>query len=449
MQLPTSSTRADAVFGLQIPVADAVPHPAWQRATTASLASLRRGRSVVVLGPPGTGKTFLLQSLALELGRAGLRTRGFVPSHTLRHEAETDVLLVDEGDKLPDSVLAALQDQDGLFVIAGLPGLTLDEGGQPLGENGQPLGENGQPRGEGGRPLTTVRLDPLPPEDVARFVAARLSATGQRRDLLEPDAVLALARHSGGLVRLVVMLAGSAVFLAEHEGAARVGKRHVDEAAALRDVADDAAGPDPAAGPAAQHARPRRRLLPLALGLAAALLLLLGWVLMEHGPAAPPTRRVVQAPASIPARPAVPLPQAVAPAAVVPAPMAPAPASPDLVAPDPVGPGQAEASLTFRGPILNETMNQGGQLALVLRRRGRAVVAGFQASAGLIGTGELTGHITAEGHLTLSGRLMMGRNPFDAVLSATLTGDVLTGTASFARPSGASATNSSFRLTRS
>jgi len=432
VQLPTSSTRADAVFGLQIPVADAVPHPAWQRATTASLASLRRGRSVVVLGPPGTGKTFLLQSLALELGRAGLRTRGFVPSHTLRHEAETDVLLVDEGDKLPDSVLAALRNQDGLFVIAGLPGLTLSEGGQPLGEGGQP-------RGEGGRPLTTVRLDPLPPEDVARFVAARLSATGQRRDLLEPDAVLALARHSGGLVRLVVMLAGSAVFLAEHEGAARVGKRHVDEAAALRDVADDAAGPDPAAEPVAQQARPGRRLLPLALGLAAALLLLLGWVLMEQGPAAPPTRRVVQAPTSIPARPAVPVPQAVAPA----------PVSPDPVSPDPVSSGPAETSLTFRGPILNETMNQGGQLALVLRRRGRAVVAGFQASAGLIGAGELTGHITAEGHLTLSGRLMMGRNPFDAVLSATLTGDVLTGTASFARPSGASATNSSFRLTRS
>jgi len=422
VQIPTSSTRADTVFGLQIPVAEAVPHPGWQRATTASLASLRRGRSVVVLGQPGTGKTFLLQFLARELSRAGLRTRSFVPSQTLRHEAETDVLLVDEGDKLPDSVLAALRDQDGLFVVAGLPGLTL---------------------GEGGRPLTTVRLDPLSPEDVARFVAARLSATGQRRDLLEPAAVLALARHSGGLVRLVVMLAGSAVFLAEHEGAARVGKRHVNEAAALRDVGDDAE-PDLAerAERAEQQARPGRSMLRLALGLAAALLLLLGWVLMEHGPVAPPTRLVAQAPTSISTPPRSPIGEP--PAVPVPQAVAPAPAAPDPVVPAPV-----ETSLAFRGPILNETMNQGGQLALVLRRRGRDVVAAFQASAGLIGTGELTGSITADGRLTLSGRLMMGRNPFDTVLTATLTGDVLTGTASFARPSGASATSSSFRLTRS
>ena len=98
---------------------------------------------------------------------------------------------------------------------------------------------------------------------------------------------------------------------------------------------------------------------------------------------------------------------------------------------------------------MNETLGQGGQLALALRTQGAGpVTAYFHAYAGLIGTGELTGTISPDGKLNLSGRLMMGRNPFDCSLTGTLSGDRLTGSATFVRPGTGSNARSSFTLSR-
>lgn len=108
------------------------------------------------------------------------------------------------------------------------------------------------------------------------------------------------------------------------------------------------------------------------------------------------------------------------------------------------------ARILFRGPIHNETLNQGGQVTLLIRRRDPpgTVTARFEASAGLIGAGELTGVLSESGRLALSGQLMMGRNPFDCDLTGVVSGGRLTGTANFARPGGRSASHGSFSLTR-
>ena len=107
-------------------------------------------------------------------------------------------------------------------------------------------------------------------------------------------------------------------------------------------------------------------------------------------------------------------------------------------------------TLTFTGPILNNTMGQGGRLLLELRIRDAhgSVAALFQASQGLIGSGVLTGDIQRDGKISLSGRLMMGRNPFDCVLEARLDGERLVGVATFVRSTSGAAAHSSFKLSR-
>ena len=99
---------------------------------------------------------------------------------------------------------------------------------------------------------------------------------------------------------------------------------------------------------------------------------------------------------------------------------------------------------------MNDTMGQGGRLSLQLRTGGSGgpVGAWFHASHGLIGTGTLRGEMHPGGQITLSGRLMMGHNPFDCALHATLDGDRLFGEATFVRATSGAKAHSSFTLTR-
>ena len=430
-------------------------HPAWARVQAAVLDAIASGRAVAVLGRPGTGKTLLLQSVAAALAGQGRPARwlghGDVPADVPKGE----VLLVDEAGRLEDAELAALRRLPA--VLAGVPSL--------------------EPRLAG---MATLVLDPLPPEEVARYVALRLSETGRRRDLFEAEAVLALARHSEGLFRLAVVLAGASLFLAEQEGSAQVTKQHVDEAALMRQVVAEAdeidASAIEASAPAAAAEEPAVAMVqaeaPLArpstrrpsrlratrwvgFGLAGCGLMLgLVWaVSFRHG-TRPPPMNLAQTGA-----PPVPVPAGGAPPqkAIAPVP-APAPRAPAVVAgpaprssPAPAAQPMPASDLAFRGPIMNDTMGQGGQLALSIRRSGPggAVTAYFHASAGLIGTGELSGTMSPDGRVALAGRLMMGRNPFDCSLEASLAGDRLVGSASFVRASSGLTARSRFTLVRS
>ncbi len=109
------------------------------------------------------------------------------------------------------------------------------------------------------------------------------------------------------------------------------------------------------------------------------------------------------------------------------------------------------APASFRGPVYNDTLQQGGQMSLVVRRQGPpgAVMVRFEAWGGLLGSGDLAGHLSEDGRIAASGQLMVGRNPFLCTLSGVVAGGELTGSASFVRSSGGRVAHSRFTLTRS
>lgn len=114
-------------------------------------------------------------------------------------------------------------------------------------------------------------------------------------------------------------------------------------------------------------------------------------------------------------------------------------------------PAASGAPVAFRGPVYNETLRQGGQMSLVIKRQGPsgAVTARFEAWGGLLGSGELVGHLAEDGHLSASGQLMMGKNSFTCDLSGIIAGGQLTGSASFVRVSSGRVARSRFVLSRS
>ncbi|MBP0446959.1 hypothetical protein J8J14_19465 [Roseomonas sp. SSH11] len=481
----------------------------------------------------------------------------------LDHQPEPAILLVDEAGYIAASALERLQRRDRPFALAALPGFA----------------ERLQPTGGA---FVQVVLEPLGPEDVARYVAATLAAAGQPVALLEPEAILALTQYSQGLLRVVNSLAGFAMFLAQMEGAARVGQRHVDEANALvhgmaeedafaAEIPDRTEGPEePAAAPAPPdapsysdgqpvvgmaeppssasempevrsgtypgeepsgpaevpdvseiEARPPQLLKaalrpptpradadvraapsfwrmtaerPAArrakyLGVVAAglaLVLLLGLSLVDVSPSAPsdPDGATPARPAAIPLAPAAGVPaqsppsEESSPERGETAPAAPAGIAPsgsearpprrdrpaderaapaDLPGPPPPAPSAPppQASVgrvaAFRGTVFNETLRRGGRLTLVVRGGDQPgpVSIRFDASNGLIGSGELRGNLTSDGRITASGTLMMGRNPHECELTGRISGDSLTGSAIFSRSTPGTATQSTFRLTRS
>jgi hypothetical protein len=109
------------------------------------------------------------------------------------------------------------------------------------------------------------------------------------------------------------------------------------------------------------------------------------------------------------------------------------------------------SNLSFRGPVYNETMGQGGQMALVISKQNGsgAFSARFNAWGGLIGSGELSGHLSADGRIVASGQLMMGRNLFLCELVGTIQGDQLAGSATFVRAGTGHTARSHFTLSKS
>lgn len=487
MQLLPVSSAAPPPFKLSSPPWEAFEHPSWRRAEETALAAAARGELVLVLGQPGTGKTFLLQRLERTLRSRGQAVRHVRHGDPLSDVPPDDVLLIDEAGALLPQELGRVCRLPNACVMVGLPSLRDRLASCP-------------------RAARSVTLERLAPEEVARFVVTRLTASGRSRDLFTPEAVLALSRHSQGLLRLVVILAGASLFFAEQRGAPQVTDRDVEEAAAMRAaVAEEgfsagaeerssagakersSAGAEELVEEASRVAAPlvepawtppaavrgwswpgalvRARAGLAGVGCASLVIVTLA-VAAALGVGIMPPLQIVQdrtvpvlASAVPPGVEAAPLPVQVAAAPapeVDPAP-APVPAGspPPLQAvpsrpapPDAVD--RAGSVLAFSGPIMNDTMGQGGRLSLQLRTdgSGRPVGAWFHASNGLIGTGPLSGEMGPDGRIRLSGRLMMGRNPFDCALRATLEGDRLVGEATFVRATSGATAHSSFALSR-
>ena len=495
----------EPVFQSQIAPEAAIPHPAWQRARAATLEALFSGDATILLGPAGSGKTLLLHDLARVLRNADQPVRLIEQPAALDGPRGEDILLVDEADALDADVLAALCAGPAPVLLAARP------------SSAERLAR---------LPVRRVALDPLAPEDVARFVATRLAAAGRPRGLLEAEAVLALARHSGGLPRLVNTLGGSALFLAGWDGSPRVRARHVEEAVALRNDPGDGALPPLAAPSLASHATPpamavlpnysaaliRRRAALGSMATAAGVLFALPWLTQRRVagplPAAQAntghkeaghqdvasqeaghqgtTRQPVQVAQGDAGAPSLATRDTDGPMATGTAnaqselvedddtpdfdaqPAHPASsvavASPAQAGPGrPTAPGHAagtaqdrdasaasETSVLFQGTIFNETMGQGGHVSLVIHRQPAtdAITARFNASRGLVGSGLLAGSVSGTGRITASGQLLMGKNPFLCDLNGTLSGNTLTGSASFVRSGSGTTYHSRFSLVR-
>ncbi len=333
---------------------------------------------------------------------------------------------------------------------------------------------------------TIVQLEPLGPDEAALFVGFRLRCAGRDPRLVDASAVLALSRLSGGSPRQLAALAGVALFLADIERSPVLLARHVEHALVAARPGGASLQTEPAAKPqggATQASRRKRALASVRFGAAAAsfgALLLVSWAgqravrewsavpttgwavpegaatdhLADTAPELPPPTQhaanqtdpaldVAQATASIANREDVP-PETSAGRVT-------AELTPKAISGRDSADGRPVSLGSFAGLVNNDTLGLSGKLSLELIRNGApgVVRARFHASDGLLGTGELSGTLTADGRMSLSGQLSMGRNPFLCRLDATIRGDHITGSALFVRPWGGRVAHSSFNLLKS
>jgi MSHA biogenesis protein MshM len=214
---------------------------------------------VKITGEVGTGKTLLCRALLIELDNqdyqvaylpnpglspAGLRQALARELHVkddggtvlealqrrlieLAAAGKSTVLLIDEAQALPPETLEALRlltnletQHDKLLqvVLFGQP--ELDE---TLARN-----EFRQLRQ---RITFSYRLRPLDVKDATRYLQERLAVAGYRGEpLFSPAAVRRLVRSSGGIPRLLNILAHKALMAAYGEGRRQVSSRHIRRA---------------------------------------------------------------------------------------------------------------------------------------------------------------------------------------------------------------------------
>lgn len=327
--------------------------------------------------------------------------------------------------------------------------------------------------------------DPLSIEGVALFVAARFRAVGRLSGAIEPEAVLALARHSGGIRRDLWLLAAAAALLADLECSPRLTPRHVEEAAAVARVPIQKSLParSPLVSRSVVRSAVRRGMPAFAalsgLAFVGATSWTAQWVSREaataqvasgffaarsaHAPSTPKLLEARRAPEPLPALrhedPAA-VEEAVggsfdsdvvAGAEELPEPPIPPAQIRSADRDDSVVPAAFSNALgSFKGPVSNQTLQLTGKLSIDISGGGvpGIVRAKFHAWDGLLGTGNLYGTLAADGRVTLSGLLLMGKNPFNCKLTGVIHGNHFTGTAQFVRPWGGTIAYSSFSLVR-
>lgn len=207
---------ASELPGLGIRPADLIEHSAWSEARDRIIALLNAGLGpIALLGPPGTGKTALLQYLATmfrERGRAVCLLHSGDSSVDL---GPAEIVLVDEADRISDTRLDEYRSRSDIAVIcAALPASAK--------------------RFEKYPDISVVHLPRLSSEEACKFVAARLAQLGLPKGCLTEAAWTQLIAHGRGVPRLLVGILGFALFLARIDSATCVTGSHVEEAVDAR-----------------------------------------------------------------------------------------------------------------------------------------------------------------------------------------------------------------------
>jgi MSHA biogenesis protein MshM len=254
----------EAPFSLTPDTAFFFPHSSAQAALNTLLVALRSGEGFVkVVAEVGCGKTLLcrrlLAALSGDCDPAYIPNPALDPRTMLQAVCEelriaTDasdsthrvlkalerglleragsgravVIVIDEAQAIPDETVEILRLMSNLetekrkllqMVLFGQP--ELDE------KLAQPhLRQLLQ------RIAFAERIEPLGAEEVGRYVAHRLQAAGARDEaLFAPDAIAELARRSGGIPRLINVIAHKSLMLVYGEGGTKAAARHVKVAA--------------------------------------------------------------------------------------------------------------------------------------------------------------------------------------------------------------------------
>jgi hypothetical protein len=193
-----------------------VPHRNWTAARDRALEAVRRGTKMTgILGPPGVGKTLLLEDLARTLEASGVDVWLLPPGEAAYGADEDGVVLIDEDCRLNGEAWARMFRSPGRYVIAGQPMLAEYLRTFPYG-------------------VETVFINPIDADEAAPFIMAQLLHFGEPTELFSRAAVSRLTERAGGIPQMLSTLARSALHLAHTEQADTVRPRHVDEAA-IRD----------------------------------------------------------------------------------------------------------------------------------------------------------------------------------------------------------------------
>lgn len=204
-------------FALDV-AADGIFRPAgWQRALSTAQAAIAEGRSVVLLGQAGAGKSTFLADLGQQLVRAGVRAVTLHGMAPLPPDLQADAVLLDDAGRAREELLSSLLQCGRPLVLTGPAQSRL------LLAAAAWLPE-------------VVRLEPLSAHEAASFIAGRLARAGRSPQWADPEAVLGLVQYSGGVLRALILLAGAAAFLADLECSSQLRLRHVEHASAIAEA---------------------------------------------------------------------------------------------------------------------------------------------------------------------------------------------------------------------